>query len=72
MLPPSKAEIAVEQQYTAYYNGEEVDINKVDLNAYNTSYNEAKKEVHLSDKTDTDGSFGGGFWSAYWLMKLLN
>ena len=37
--------------YTVYYNGEEVDPNKVDIRLYEYSFNEEEKTIYLAPKS---------------------
>lgn len=41
---------AIEQGYTAYFNGNEIDINKVDIDHYDVTIDNSKKEIYLSDR----------------------
>lgn len=41
---------AVDNEYSCYYNGEEVDITNVSFRQYNYQVNDAEKKVTLTDK----------------------
>ena len=54
-------EIAVEEHWDVYYNGQKVDIENIDLGLYNCSYDRNKKKVFIADKTSSSsGSEGLG------------
>lgn len=51
-------EIAVEEQWDVYYNGQEVDIENIDLSLYECSYDRDNKKVFVTDKRSSSGSNG--------------
>ncbi|MCR4677163.1 MAG: hypothetical protein K5679_00230 [Lachnospiraceae bacterium] len=54
----SDYEIAHEESWQVFYNGEEVDIDNVDFKQYNCSYDRERKKVFLTDKTPSGGTSG--------------
>ena len=68
-LSKSDSEIAYEENWSAYYNGQEVDIHNVDLKQYNCSYNHEEKKVYLTYKTPVSPS-SDGEW--VWLYLLFH
>lgn len=53
----SDAQIAVENDYTAYFDGQEVDIDKLDLSLYNTSVDHDTKTVYITYKQKRNVSY---------------
>lgn len=49
-------EIAVENGYTAYFDGEEVDIDKLDLSQYDTSVNHETQTIYITYKQKSNSS----------------
>ena len=51
--------------YTVYYNGEEVDPNKVDIRLYEYSFNEEEKTIYLAPKSS------GGHYSPLHMWQFF-
>lgn len=52
-------EIAIEEQWDVYYNGQQVDIENIDLSLYNCSYDRDNKKVFIVDKTSSSSGAEG-------------
>ncbi len=52
-------EIAVEENWDVYYNGQKVDIETIDLGLYSCSYDRANKKVFITDKTSSSSGPDG-------------
>lgn len=52
----SAEEIAIENEYTAYFDGQEIDINKIDLSQYEVTVNHEKEEVYITYKQKSSSS----------------
>ena len=58
----SDKDIAKTEHYVAFFNGQEVDIENVDLNQYDCSYDHKNKEVYLTNKSSSSSSGSGIEW----------
>lgn len=52
----SAEEIAIENEYAAYFDGQEIDINKIDLSQYEVTVNHEKEEVYITYKQKSSSS----------------
>ena len=52
----SAEEIAIENEYTAFLDGQEIDINKIDLSQYEVTVNHEKEEVYITYKQKSNSS----------------
>lgn len=52
----SDEEIAVENDYTAYFDGQEIDLEKLDLSQYDTSVNHETQTIYITYKRKNSSS----------------